>query len=913
MTNKILYWNCCGGLSSKIDSIKHIINSYKPVLFFISECEIKKNTPLGWVSIDNYDFIPSSNYNINKSRLGVYIKQGVVSKIIHPKKSGLEIIAIEIDKVMIIGTYRPFLSGAGLSFREELYSILDEIRPHLSKDVIICGDLNINWKKKKNAEKTIVKDYMDEYSLIQMINGITWRRTVTIHDKKEMRSSVLDLVITNMKVTPTIEDQWTSDHSVIQILVTLNTRNKVSREKHWTRDWKRYDLNNIKKYVDHKLQTQVNDEDLDRHILNIQEEVQTIFCPLRRARTARTTDIVSNNIEKLKKKRKRLLYQYNKNHQERLLDKINELNHKIKHTIKSEKRRLIDIKLKSPNPKTFWHEVKQMQGICKKQEKLELQINGQKTMDEDKIANAFADFFVNKVNTLSNNTGQYNWIRQKEFTQFTNQELMDAIKTFKRKMSAGEDTIMMKIVKDTSWMMPSEILRLMNHAAKHGMPERWKIALVKPLFKKGNKSMTENYRPISNLQSISKLYEKLTLHRINRSYPGIEGDHQHGFRTGRSTCTALLELQDFIGHNLDRNQMVLTYTIDMTAAFDLLRPQIFDMESPFDPAISNQLLDFMTNRKMKVKYGEKTSTEHDITVGCVQGSVLGPKLFSVYCRHLPEKIPRNAFTISYADDSYISFSGSNANELETMANNSLQMHTDYMQSIGMVINQAKTEVVVFSRKDDIKVKLNAGISSTTSLKALGIQFDNHLNWNEHIDKILAKTTQTVKMIKHLRRWLSNENALKVVTSHYFGQSYYCAPLWMNDALSAENWKRLRSQHYRALRAAVGDFRNKISKTTLDLICKRATPRQWGYFISAKTAINLYTKSDTRIANDLRKSVYINDRIPKRAFFRDTSRLKCGRQQFKNRLQQLNMIKFDWIGSYGDDYLRQNLKKTFFTP
>jgi len=161
-----------------------------------------------------------------------------------------------------------------------------------------------------------------------------------------------------------------------------------------------------------------------------------------------------------------------------------------------------------------------------------------------------------------------------------------------------------------------------------------------------------------------------------------------------------------------------------------------------------------------------------------------------------------------------------------------------------------------------------------------------------------------------RRKISKDNALKIVTSHYFGQTYYCSPLWLKDALSFENWTRLRSQHYRALRAAVGDFRKRIPCQELDRICKRATPRQWSNYITSKTAIKLF-RSYTRIAQDLRNSAYINDRMPKRATFRDSSRLKIGSQQFKNRLQHMNVIKSDWLGDFSEDYIRQKLKQVFF--
>jgi len=708
MTDIILYWNCCGGLQSKIDTVKVINKDYKPDLFFISEAEIKKDTPLEWYNIEEYILIPSSNYSSSKSRLVLYHKKCIEVQISHAKTQGLELITAKMGNNNVTGVYRPFKSGAGLTFREELVSILEELKPLTSANLVICGDLNINWAK-GNAEKKILSSFADEHALKQLIKKFTWKRIVTVNEEKVLRQSVLDLVLTNTEARAHIEDQWTSDHSLIKVNTILNMKkNEVNRQKHWTRDWKKYDLNNIRDFITSKTNDNVEDELLDPTILKIQSEVQDIFCPLRRVRTARPTDIVTNEVEKLKKKRKRLLFKLNKDPGGNYLTKINQLNLQIRSMIKSERKRIINTKLKSPNPKSFWHEIRSLQGLTSKQDWPEFITDAGPTKNEEIIANSFASFFVGKVNKLSNNTDNYNWIRKEGFEEYTMDELIAALKSFKRKMSSGEDTIMMKTVRDTAWMMPDLVLKMMNNAAKNGMPLRWKLAIVKPLHKKGSKCLTENYRPISNLQSISKLYEKLILNRINTRYPGIDGDHQHGFRNGRSTCSALLELQNYIGQNLDQNKKVLTYTIDMTAAFDLLRPNIFDENSPFDNPITNQLMDFMSNRQMKVQYGNKMSKTHDITVGCVQGSVLGPKLFSVYCRDLPTNLPKDAFLISYADDSYVSFSGINIVDLETTANDSLKKHTEYMTSIGMIVNQTKTEAIVFSRNEEIKSHLQEG-------------------------------------------------------------------------------------------------------------------------------------------------------------------------------------------------------------
>jgi len=75
-------------------------------------------------------------------------------------------------------------------------------------------------------------------------------------------------------------------------------------------------------------------------------------------------------------------------------------------------------------------------------------------------------------------------------------------------------------------------------------------------------------------------------------------------------------------------------------------------------------------------------------------------------------------------------------------------------------------------------------------------------------------------------YIDQESALKIITSQYFGTCYYAAPVWLTDQLFSQSWKRLNNQHFRAIRAAVMDKKNKIPRAMLDIISKRARPRQW---------------------------------------------------------------------------------------
>jgi len=130
---------------------------------------------------------------------------------------------------------------------------------------------------------------------------------------------------------------------------------------------------------------------------------------------------------------------------------------------------------------------------------------------------------------------------------------------------------------------------------------------------------------ISNLCSLEKVFEKLILKEIENS--GVsDGNHQHGYKANHSTTTAMLTLQDFISENVDQGKSVMVYSLDLSAAFDMLRADIFleKIGKKFAPWLQNVILDFLSHRKCVVKIEDSISTERDVPCGCVQGSVLGP-------------------------------------------------------------------------------------------------------------------------------------------------------------------------------------------------------------------------------------------------------------------------------------------------
>jgi hypothetical protein len=243
---------------------------------------------------------------------------------------------------------------------------------------------------------------------------------------------------------------------------------------------------------------------------------------------------------------------------------------------------------------------------------------------------------------------------------FTSQEIERAVKEMKRKKSFGTDNIPQSMLKDVHQYIAGGLVNTFNGFAKNGMQDDLKVARVIPLHKKGSKTNISNYRPISNLSPFSKLYERCLLTRLTKELPVADGLHQHGFKRHHSTETALLTLQSYMADALDKKLPAMVYSVDLSAAFDLLLPDKFYMlfKDKLSEGLIYCLMDFLQDRKFCVEQGSKKSKVMTLDRGCVQGSVLGPRLFSLYVGALEEELLKtyqNIKVVSFADDTYVLF------------------------------------------------------------------------------------------------------------------------------------------------------------------------------------------------------------------------------------------------------------------
>ena len=403
------------------------------------------------------------------------------------------------------------------------------------------------------------------------------------------------------------------------------------------------------------------------------------------------------------------------------------------------------------------------------------------------IADEFNEFFTNIGPKLSNDIKSncsltYKSFLKKNITTTFNFDIIeektvrDTINDLQSKSSCGHDNISTILLKSLIPSIGSALTLIINQSLCTGIfPNRLKIAKVLPLYKKGDSHLFDNYRPISLLPAVSKIFEKIVYKQLYTYFTknNLIYNSQYGFRQLHSTELAALEFSDRITNNLNNGEIPIAIFLDLSKAFDTLDHQILLSKLKYygvRGSALNWFSSYLTDRSQYVSFDGVDSKMYPLSTGVPQGSVLGPLLFLIYMNDVSEASDK-FHSILFADDTTLTeplctfdlLATRNKFDKKNLSDNinlELQKIYDWLCVNKLSLNIGKTKFMIFHYTQrniskfipDLHIN-NHVIECVKEFNFLGTIFDENLTWNSHTQKVANKISRTLGMLNRLKHTL----------------------------------------------------------------------------------------------------------------------------------------------------------------
>jgi hypothetical protein len=438
------------------------------------------------------------------------------------------------------------------------------------------------------------------------------------------------------------------------------------------------------------------------------------------------------------------------------------------------------------------------------------------------LCDGFSTFFVDKLNLIAGTistrlqgmaayrlqpTCRKSPTLMDSLSEVTAEEVSRLIAALPAKTSTL-DFMPISLMKSCADVMAPVIAGLANRSFQTGtFPSSLKHGRVTPLLKKPglDKTVMANYRPITNLSTLSKLLERLVLSRLRPHVlsSGNFSEFQSAYRAGHSTETALLRVFNDVVRNMDDQRTTVLLALDISAAFDTIDFVVLAdrLKSDFgiDGVALEWLLSFLIGRTQYVGVGSSRSTPVVCLSGVPQGSVLGPLLFALYISPVNNVVSAHRLHLhQYADDTqlYMAVRPADNSPLEAASHCVSDVSRWFLEN-GMLLNPNKTEAVLFgTRAQRKKVDTSAGIDITgakiafsPSVKLLGVTLDEDLTLDRHVTDIIRGCSYHTRALRHIRPLIDLPTARMVAQGVVTSRLDYCNGLL--HGTSKRNVERLQ--------------------------------------------------------------------------------------------------------------------------
>ena len=842
-SNRILIGHInINSIRNKFNILADLIKGKIDILV-ISETKIDKSFPTSQFFIPGF----STPYRMDRTENGengggilMYVREDIPSKALksHTPSVNMESCFIEINlykkKWLIVGTYNPCKT----TIDNHLKCLSKYLDHYVSRydNIILLGDFNCEPQEK------VFSEFCDIHSLKNLVN-------VPTCFKNPLNPSCIDLILTNRPRSfqnTTVVETGLSDFHLLTITVLKTYFKKVPPKIISYRDYKNYSHYYFRKDLEtnlplHDICLMSNDEFVDKFMHTLEKHAPLKIKYVR----ANQSPFVTKELRKAFMTRSQLHNKY--------LNDVSDFNltayRKQRNFCTSLCRKSKKKYYSNLNPscvssnKKFWKSVKPL--FSEKVftgESITLIENDIIIDNEKKIADTFSDFFSNAVQNLSinANTGtnenelinrittddpvlraikkyetHSSILKIKEcstsetnfsFSHTTFEEVLNEIEIINISTAYPKESIPPNIIKEFRDIFSLKISKDFNASVDQAMfPTKLKLADIAPVHKSGNRADKSNYRPVSLLPTMSKIYERLLFHQIDKYINPKLSKYLCGFRKDFSAQHSLILLLEKCKLSLDKKGFCGALLTDLSKAFDCLDFDLFIAKLNaygFSYNALKLIQNYLTNRFQRVKVNSFYSFWTEILSGVPQGSVLGPLLFNIYLNDLFFCLADSNIA-NYADDNTAFACKMDIDSVIVQLEHDSEGLLQWFSNNILKANADKFHLILSKSNTNLSVKVDKYIiSSSSSKKLLGIIIDNKFTFNEHVSNLCKKASQKLHALARISNYMDIPKRRIIMKAFINSQFGYCPLVWMCHSRGLNN--RINNIQERALRIVYSD-------------------------------------------------------------------------------------------------------------